>query len=253
MPAKVLVYCPTWERADKTTAARAETLEAIKALNARKVIIGTVNPFPGYDFRNVTAQYQAAWKAAKKFDALLTVEHDIVPPADAIEKLLEVDAGVVFGLYCLRKTGGVVNFYRWVDGIKQPDMSLSLFPREYEQAQKKSIVRLSGVGWGCTLIRREVMDRIEPRGERDCDLNFATDCIAAGIPMYGRMDVVCAHYQDDEPLKPSIQTEVIAVECLVDFVGWGFRHTSHYRAGKQYKMPLKYFDQYRRAGYVKEI
>ena len=253
MPAaKVLLYCPTWEGADGL-AARPETLQALKALGAAKIVIGTVNPFPGYDYRNVTAQYQNAWNLAAKYDYLLTVEHDIVPPADALAQLLAMNKPVAFGVYAFRTRTVVTNAYRWVEGCHEPQMSLTMFPNEMKRARSAGTVRVSGVGWGCTLIRADVMRQVQPRGDRDCDIHFAQDCIKNKIEMWANMNVHCAHYHGDKKIMPFDTDEVIAVHCNKSFVGRGMRHAARYEAGQDYKMPLRYFEEYRRAGYVEAL
>jgi len=252
---KTLIYSPTWIGADKTLAIRDETRAAISLLGATKTIIGTVNPYPGYDYRNVTAQYQAAWKATLKggFDYLLTVEHDIVPPADALTRLLAMNKLVAFGVYVFRVGPPyVVNAYRWLDDCLAPDMSLTLFPKQLEQARARGIVRCSGVGWGCTLIRRDVIEKIAPRGDRDCDLNFARDCIKANVEMYANLNVTCGHWHD-RLLMPFEGEGLIAVHCLKDFVGRSRRGSSRFEAGKNYKIMERNFDDYRRAGYVEAL
>jgi hypothetical protein len=255
---KVLVYCPTWKDDEGKLAVRDETRQAIDQLGAKRIVYGTVNPYPGYDFRNVTAQYLAAWKLAidGKYDFLLTVEHDIIPPANTLQRLWECDAGVVFGIYTFRRNPGrasVVNAYRWVDGIDKPDMSISLFPKALEQAREKNIVRVSGVGFGCTLIKREVLQKIEPRGDRDTDLNFATDCIRANIPMLARFDVICGHIHEGKIQRPFEGMASCAILALATFHGATPNGSKYYEKGKTYKAPLVSVEQWEKAGFVRRL
>jgi len=43
------------------------------------------------------------------FDALLTIEHDMVIPPDALLKLLDTKADVVYGLYVFRSQPKTLN------------------------------------------------------------------------------------------------------------------------------------------------
>lgn len=253
----VMIYCATWRDANGNLAVRPETMRAIKALRARKVVFGTENPYPGYDYRNVLAQYQKAWQLALDGGYhLLTIEHDIVPPADTIRKLATTPANVAFGVYVFRsktKRAAVINAYRWKPGISEPDISISLFPKGLEHARQENIVRVSGVGWGCTLIKHEVLKQIGPRGERDADLHFATDCIRAGIPMYARFDVICGHIHEGEELRPFETMQYCAIEALDTFRGATPNGSKFYKKGLTYKAPLSSVEDWERAGFVRRL
>jgi hypothetical protein len=85
-------------------------------------------------------------------------------------------------------------------------MSLSNYPEELKQARQEVIWKISGAGFGCTLIRRQVLERIEFRESGDHnaspDLGFAEDVLRAGFEQYGRFDVPVWHWADDRWLNP---------------------------------------------------
>lgn len=178
--------------------------------------VGRRNPFPPPDLRNVFAQFAYARELALAggYDALLTVEHDMVLPPHALDRLWGADGDVVYGVYKFRHGTDVINAFEHV-GPHNLGSSLSLAPRLLERAERQGEVVVSGAGFGCTLIRRGVLERIPFRPDGDNfdakaqrgkeeqlqelhgvsapDIPFARDCLAAGIRSVARFDVRCGH------------------------------------------------------------
>src|SRR4030065_1252958 len=99
--ALVLVYCPTYQTPDGL-AIWAETRRSIDQLSFTGEIIRIIsddNLYPPPDARNVLYQYQKARGIAlhELADALLTVEHDIIAPPDALQKALDTGAPGGYG------------------------------------------------------------------------------------------------------------------------------------------------------------
>lgn len=184
-----------------------EVEAAVKAQQAdRDWILGRENPYPTPDNRNVTAQYLKAFELARAggYDALLTVEHDIRIPAGAIERLMSTDADVVYGVYQFR-TWPALNAWQYINN-KNLGMPLGNYPHILQQAIDRQQMKVSGVGWGCTLIRRKVFEAITPRddtgGSYACDIPFAEDCLRAGFEQVARFDVICSHWNGRQWLTP---------------------------------------------------
>ena len=143
----ILVFTPTID--DQL---RPETGSSIAAQKTDIPFVWEVsdhNPFPGQKAANVVAQYQRGREMclAGEFDAMLTVEHDMVIPPDTIDKLYTTDAPVVFGVYTLRHGMKVLNAWQY-QGNNNIGMSLSLYPAEVRQARARGWAQVSGVGWG---------------------------------------------------------------------------------------------------------
>jgi len=214
------------------------------------------NPFPGLKMANVVAQYKWAWEMALDggYDALLTIEHDMVLPSNAVQKLWDTNAGVVYGVYMLRHGVPTLSAWRY-ENNKSLGMSLSLYPAELKAAIKRGWAQVSGVGWGCTLIRREVLERLTVHSNDDDagDLAFATDCVRAGIKQIARFDVPCGHYHESGELlvigkDGGVVSRVYALQNVNANVGG---QTVAMKKGSYYSIPVDVAFELSRAGYVK--
>lgn len=261
---KILVFTPTYRAADGSQAIRPETVQALDALNpGDHEVIQWISVDPQENkHENVVRQYIKAQKRAirEKFDALLCIEHDMLPPADAIIRLSETDYPVVYGVYRFRFSR-VINICR---AGMQPgfEASLSNHPDELRRAFVAGVCECSGLGFGCTLIRREVLERL-PFHQGDGsdyypDTPFARDCIAAGIPQAANFRVLCAHVCDNGEVLRALNPdgspgEDVAVKVLysTNIVVRGDLWTI--TPGETRYMPPHVARQYQAAGYVQII
>ena len=222
-------------------------------------VIDEDDPFPAPDHRNVLAKYRRAKGLALSggYDALVTVEHDMVLPVDALAKLASTEAaGVVFGVYVLRHGSNVLNAWQY-KGDRNLGMSLSLFPNELRILRRAGVGRVSGVGWGCTLIRREVLERAPfDDGGGDCpagDIPFALWCLRNKITMMARFDVECGHIEEGRVLMPTEAINMTKVEALqrVNVLAGGV--SVALEPGQRYVLPDGDALELERAGYVRRI
>lgn len=135
------------------------------------------------------------------YDALLTVEADVVFPADALTRLLAVDADVVYGTYVSRAIEGLVLVFPEIDGYSA--RSITAEPDKWrEPLAEGRVIRSEGAGFGCTLIRRNVLDTIIFRRDRKRknfadDWPFALDVKEAGFHSAHHLGVLCGHLAHD--------------------------------------------------------
>lgn len=261
---KVLVFCPTYQ--DKM---RPETVQSLERLIippgvAADIHVSRENPYghngDGYhDHENTLYQYQLAERMTLDggYDALLTVEHDMIIPPDGFVKLWETDAPVVYGVYAFRTKHREINAFRLSRG-NWVDSSLSLYQDDLRKAVEKKIVDVSGCGFGFTLIRRVVFDNIHIRRPENGthpapDVQFAVDCMRAGLRQVARFDVICGHWHNGQVLYPDITEDGMNVKIFVlrDVnVSVGGR-TVRLLAGREAEIDLEVVDDLARAGYIR--
>lgn len=258
---RILLFCPTFE-INGVEQIRPETRECIQAIAARRpdvdVVISKNNPYPAGEYANVLHQYRAAEVLIHErgYRALFCVEHDMWVQEDALDKLDEVDAPVVYGLYMLRHHKPVVSAFRAIKAA-YPDMPLTYYPDELREAYKQDVIQVSGAGFGCTLIRRDALELI-PFREADSgnpipDMPFAQDCMRLGVKQMCRMDVRCGHYHKGAWLWPDPEEEVcemVKVLILQDFNASDGRAL---RCGETVSMGEGMVADYERAGFVRRI
>jgi hypothetical protein len=208
---RLMVFTPTYTLPDGTEAMAPECAEAVRSQVVNCDVtyeIGRHNPHPGASHKNVLAQFQRAQARFLDggYDALLTVEHDnVLPDSGAIQRLLDTPGDVVYAPYVLRHGVAVLSTWQY-NGDKNLGESLSLKPDELERARAAVVWRVCGVGHGCTLFRRHVLEQIAFRkgdGENYApDIPFAQDALHAGFVSMGRFDVPVLHRQNEDWLHP---------------------------------------------------
>lgn len=199
---KVLAFCPLnpnpprlWGRT-VTSIFRLDWQEPIDWL-----FRANDNPDRGYGpivdkHRNITRNYNYARRAflASDYDALLCIECDMIVPPDALKRLVACDADVAYGLYIFRSSGREWNAYT----ILQDNWGRSLSTdTEAVKAAWGNVIDVAGVGLGCTLIRRRVLEATEftlPAHQKmSCDWMLALFCQEHGFTQRCDTGLVCGH------------------------------------------------------------
>lgn len=256
------MFCPTYERdgEDQLHPLTLASLGEIQPPTGVEVdlVIGRDNPYPDGRHINTLHQYRQARARALSggYDALFTVEHDMIVPPDALCKLWETAAPVVYALYVLRHSMAAINAMHFTGGRNVGD-SLSVNPRVREEADRRGWIECSGVGFGCTLIRRSALEQFEFHATGDSyspDFGFATDCVRAGVKQIARFDVVCGHIDSENnrvlwPGKGEMAT--VKVKILVGFVGSiTGRGSIRFAPGEVAEIPDADAGDFIRAGFV---
>jgi hypothetical protein len=137
------------------------------------------------------------------FDALLTVEADMIVPPDAVEKLTKVEADVAYALYISRHHTMPLAFPK-IDGFK--GRSIAADPDLWrDKLAAGDVIPTEGAGFGCTLIHRRVLEQVSFRrvtGTRRSalfadDWTFALDVKEAGFKSAHHLGVQCGHLAHD--------------------------------------------------------
>lgn len=250
----VLIYTPTYGDGPRLEMMESVSLQTFTDYDHE---VSWNNPLPERDNANVVAEYQRAREMclAGGYDALLTIEHDMIIPPNTIEKLYNTDAPVVYGVYMLRHGTPTLNAWQYVNN-RNLGMSLSLYPNEVKKAHSQGWIEVCGTGWGCTLIRREVLERltIHSAGGKDAgDLTFSTECLRNGFRQIARFDVPCGHILPDGKVLEVGETGGIVnrVYALIDVTVNVDGQSLAMKKGRYYTVPLTVGQELQRAGYVR--
>jgi hypothetical protein len=134
------------------------------------------------------------------YDLFFTIEADMIVPEDCLERLVLTlnHADVAYGFYCSRHTSK-----RWlVFDETGSDMNPVLQKKVLDNWGK--IIPSWGMGFGCTLIKRKVLEeitfRIVERGAA-ADAYFAQDARVAGFVQKHDLGVVCGHIVQPYPMQ----------------------------------------------------
>jgi len=268
---KILLFCPTYVKPDGELAIWQETQDSIKDLRVPdgyevEVEISTNNPnqISGnsrQDHENTLYQYRYARQRiiSGDYDYLFIVEHDMIIPDYALEKLLDTPADVVYGLYLFRHVKPVLNACRDV-ASRWPDMSLTLFPEIVKKAKHQGWIEVSGSGFGCTLIKRKVLETFDMRrsevgGHPSPDMPFAADCMRNGFKQICRFDVPCGHIKPDGDIlipfeRGDSMNKPIKIYVMQNFVANLGGKSVPYKEGETAEIPSEYADDYMRCGFI---
>lgn len=128
------------------------------------------------------------------YDYFLSLEQDVVPPKDVIEKLLSHKKDIVGGLY----------FYLGDDDTTLLPMVWVHYKGDYarrltlEEVPKDELLEAITCGLGCVLIKKEALDKLRFRhveGEEPWDdLWFCEDARKKEFKIYVDTSVKCKHY-----------------------------------------------------------
>lgn len=253
---RALAFTPTYGAGP-----RRETTDSVAAQVCAGQIVTEVswhNPFPGATMRNVLAQYERGREMALSggCDALWTVEHDMLVPPGALQMLWDTGAQVAYGVYVLRHGVAVLNTWEFLPGGRNIGESLSLHPDRLAQAVNQGVAQVSGVGFGCTLIRRKTLERIPFRsggdGSEAPDMPFALDCLRAKVHQVAHFGVLCGHWDGQRWLTPrgSDSGAAVRVRANVAVTVRAGADSLRMAAGQVYELAAGDAAELQRAGYI---
>ncbi len=193
-------------------------------------------PYTGYgdgekDNRDVICdKYNAARDRllSGPYDAMLTVESDMIIPPDALQKLWDAGADIAYAPYVFRRQP-----WHWSAYSVLLDDALTGYPLSNVPDRAKldwgSVVDVDGIGLGCTLIRRHVLEAFPFRADgikhmdgtrSHCDWYAALDWMGAGYTQKCDLSAPCGHISatgQDGQIGPCVLWPDPYAEGLVRF------------------------------------
>jgi hypothetical protein len=153
-------------------------------------------------YQNITDKYNQARDVALSngYDALFTVESDMILPPLTLERLTRIETDVAYGLYVSRH-----GEHPWLcaEILTQKRVAFLSTDEEWRKAEWGGVVESQGLGMGCTLTWRHVLEKIPFRydsgrgGWRGQDWYFALDVDNALFDQHHDLGVVCGHINRD--------------------------------------------------------
>ena len=210
---KVLVYCPLNPETPGIHQRTRDSIFAMEWDGQADIVFGKHDrEYPRRDQnvanRNIKDKYNQAREIVLNgdYEALFTIEADIIPPPRALDRLANIDADVAYGLYVSRHG-------------KHPWLTLSKVTEQvrgskglgetWGEREKMwgNVIETAGVGLGCTLIRREVLEAVSFRVKDEWIANdwyFAIDAKDRNFTQKHDCGVICGHIDGYRTLWPDI-------------------------------------------------
>lgn len=131
------------------------------------------------------------------YDLFFSLEQDVFPSEDVIEKLIANNKEIVSGVYC--------KLMKSIEGpkVKMPILYIKrkeneVGPMYPNEILGKGLVRIDACGLGCVLIKREVLEKVKFRYDKDKkaydDMWFCKDAKEKGYNIYADGEVLCGHW-----------------------------------------------------------
>ena len=132
------------------------------------------------------------------YDYFLSLEQDVIPPKDVIEKLLRHKKKVVSGVYpLLTKINGkkILKSSIWMN--YDPKTKMMYRVKNKFILENPSLFKISTSGLGCIMIHNEVLKKIKFRYDKSQDgfddVFFSKDLRENNISLYSDFSVLCRH------------------------------------------------------------
>lgn len=182
---KILIAIPTARYIE------ADTFKSIYDLEVPEGYETTFQYFYGYrvdQVRNLIADW-----VVRDYDYLFAVDHDVTFSSDTLKKMLAHDVDLVSGVYRQRLEPQAIEIY----DLNQQRMSI-------EQIHGQPLVQIGGCGFGCVLVKKEVIAGIgypqfeyhpalDHNNTISEDTDFCRKAMNKGFKLWCDPTVLCGH------------------------------------------------------------
>ena len=229
---KILVGCPT---ADPYRYCTQEWIDAVKALSYKGFDILLVDNSSSKDYFNEFSKKVPMLKTERienlreliardrnlirekvlkeNYDYFLSLEIDVIPPLNVIEKLLSHNKEIVSGVYYkdydvnITKAGKLVRKAKTIlpllwKAVDKENVA-QLTTKEVEDSK---LLEVAIAGLGCLLIHRSVLEkvkfRVDLKESSACDdVWFCHDAFKNNFKIYADTSIKCRHLLKDKKIK----------------------------------------------------
>lgn len=182
---KILIAIPTARYIE------ADTFKSIYDLDIPEGCTAEFQYFYGYrvdQVRNLIADW-----VVRDYDYLFAVDHDVTFPSDTLEQLMCHDVDMISGIYRQRLPEQHIEIY----DLNQHRMKI-------EDLHRKGLVQIGGCGFGCVLIKKEVLQAVgypqfeyhpalDHNNTISEDTDFCRKVMNKGFQIWCDPTVLCGH------------------------------------------------------------
>jgi hypothetical protein len=206
---RVLVFCPIGGKLEPETRDAIFAQEGVEFCDVMFTRDNFYSPVGSNAGLNIQHAYQKMKKIVLEngYDKAWICEADMIPPKDALVKLLEIDAPVVTGLYMLRHGSPVTNLMKITKDLEG-----------YSQTEIREMwgktVKVGGGCMGCVLIDRTVLERFSfiTQDQAAPDIPFMQLCVENKVEQIARLDVICGHKKPTGEILYPDRENIVRIE-----------------------------------------
>ena len=217
---RILLVCPIYELYEETLA----SIYRLRWPGWIDYLFPCENP-EGDSFADIEFQYRKAQEVFLhgNYDAMFTIESDVIAPSDAMVKLAQTGMDIAYGIYACRYGGE--HRGKWSAYLRTLEDGRQIHSISSEPQQARAwwgdAHPCTGVGLGCTMIRRHVLEQIELRctEAHHPDTNLAREANRRGISQIAHFGVICGHIMREprgvlwpDPSSPQMYT-IVERDC----------------------------------------
>ena len=193
---RVMIAVPNLGRIDTRLVMKLLRWQAMPANWSQVTIVAPIGHIPHDSARN----YCVDQFLATDDTHLFFLDDDVIPPVDALEKLLDANVSVISGLYPSEwfnnDTGKIEKRNNVFKEIRKDG--------ELVEAKGRGVGEIMSCGGGCLLIERHVLSvmkapwfkfHYDEKGLMNVgeDVDFGKKLKAMGVPLHAHFDVQCNH------------------------------------------------------------
>lgn len=131
----------------------------------------------------------------ESYDYFFSLEQDVIPPKDVIQRLLDHNKKIVTGVYFSNQTNDGVTMTVPLLWQRVKDEEVRFMSTE--EVMEPRLMEVAACGVGCIMIHKDVLDKIKFRFNKDDnsfdDMWFCKDSFDAGFKVYADTSIKCKH------------------------------------------------------------